>query len=1378
MKKVLGLDLGTTSVGWAFVNQAENENEESSIIKAGVRVNPLSTDEKDAFEKGKAVTTNSDRRLKRSMRRNTQRYKQRRDNLIKIFKEQGWINDETILAENGNFSTFETYKLRSMAATEEVSLEALSRILLMINKKRGYKSSRKDSGGEDGHLLDSMQITKELNERKLTPGQYCLELIKQGKKGLPEFYKSDLQNEFNQIWDFQSKFYPEYLTEEFKEQINRGHNKALSKIFYAKYKITTADNKEKDKKLQEYIWRAQALEKELSIEESAYVLCEISKAIASSSGYLGDISDRSKSLYFNKQTIGQYLYEGLQKDSNFSVKNKIFYRQDYIEEFERIWSKQAEFHKELTEELKRKIQNEVIFYQRKLKSQKGIISFCEFEKREIEIEEDGKSKIKTIGCRTAPVSSPVFQDFRMWQKLNNLRIKSHINGKSVNISLEDKALIAEQLRLKDKMSASDILKLLFNEDAKYYDLNFKVLEGNQTLAAFYSKFKEICSATGHEAIEKTGHGLFGENISIKDSINDIFRNLGFSTDILDFDSCLAKEKFEQQPLFKLWHLLYSYEGDKSKTGDESLIKKIGEICKMSEEYARIISEIGFKQDYGSLSHKAMRKILPYMMNGYEYSEACEKAGYRHSAKSLTKEEIKKKQLKNRLELLPLNSLRNPVVEKILNQVINVVNTVSEEYGKPDEIHIELARELKSSQEERKDATESIAKNNKKNQEIEEKLKESPFNFSYVSKNDIVRYKLYEELKANGYKTFYSNQYIPAEKLFSKEIDIEHIIPQAVLFNDSFSNKTLEYRSVNLEKGKDTALDYIKKKYGEDEVREYSCRVNEALKQECIGKAKRDNLLRDSKNIPEDFINRDLKETQYITKKAKEILEDFVKNVVVTTGSITGKLREDWGLVDVMKELNLPKYDKLGLVYKVTDSNGREIRKINDWSKRNDHRHHAMDAITIAFTKHSHIQYLNNLNAKSDPSSSIYAIANKETYPSGNKRLIRPPMALDDLRHEVKIHLESILVSCKAKNKVMTRNTNVIKHSGGLYKQACLTPRGALHKESVYGLRKRYEVFDATVGAKMKKDVIEQVASIEERRALMARLEEYGGDTKKAFTGANSCAKNPIWIDKEHSRKINEKVKCVRFKEYFIIRKDISPDLNLDKVVDGRIRAILYKRLEEFDNDKKKAFTDLDKTPIWFNKDKGIQLKRVSIAENANLHPMRIKKDKTGQILLKNGKPILNDFVDPQNNHHVAIFKDKEGNLQEHIVKFLEVIDRKASGLPIIDKDYNKDEGWEFLFSMKINEMFVFPNEESGFDPNTIDLEDPRNMAEISPNLFRVQKLSSKYYCFRHHLDTTTEDDKALQNITWKRIQSEKALSGIVKVRVNHIGKIVSVGEYD
>ena len=109
MKKILGLDLGTTSIGWALVNEAENNHEQSSIIKLGVRVNPLSVDkELSNFEKGKGITTNADRTAKRSARRNLQRFKLRREQLVKILKENGFINTNTILCEDGNHSTFKT----------------------------------------------------------------------------------------------------------------------------------------------------------------------------------------------------------------------------------------------------------------------------------------------------------------------------------------------------------------------------------------------------------------------------------------------------------------------------------------------------------------------------------------------------------------------------------------------------------------------------------------------------------------------------------------------------------------------------------------------------------------------------------------------------------------------------------------------------------------------------------------------------------------------------------------------------------------------------------------------------------------------------------------------------------------------------------------------------------------------------------------------------------------------------------------------------------------------------------------------------------------------------------------------------------------------
>src|SRR5574344_1282835 len=155
MKKILGLDLGVGSIGWALVNEAENNEEKSSIIKLGVRVNPLTVDEQTNFEAGKSITTNADRTLKRSMRRNLQRFKLRRENLIKVLREYHIIKDDSVLNETGNRTTFQTYRLRSKAATEEISLEELARVLLMINKKRGYKSSRKvnNDSQEGGQLI-------------------------------------------------------------------------------------------------------------------------------------------------------------------------------------------------------------------------------------------------------------------------------------------------------------------------------------------------------------------------------------------------------------------------------------------------------------------------------------------------------------------------------------------------------------------------------------------------------------------------------------------------------------------------------------------------------------------------------------------------------------------------------------------------------------------------------------------------------------------------------------------------------------------------------------------------------------------------------------------------------------------------------------------------------------------------------------------------------------------------------------------------------------------------------------------------------------------------------------------------------------------------
>ena len=1373
MKKVLGLDLGTTSIGWALVEQSESDEEKSSIIRAGVRVNPLSTDEIGNFEKGKAITTNAVRTLGRSARRNLQRYKQRRDNLIAIFKENGWIESDTILSEDGNFTTYETYSLRAKAAVEEISLKELARVFLMINKKRGYKSSRKAVGNDEGHLIDGMAVSKLIYESGQTPGQYCLQLLKAGKKKLPEFYKSDLISELDKIWSYQMTFYPELLSSDFRDQIANKSKTNVTKIFLGRFGIFTADNKGKDKRIQGYQWRNDALNQKLPEDVLAYVIADVCGEIFNSSGYLGAIGDRSKELYFRNKTVGQYIYERLLSDKNYSTKNEVFYRQDYLNEFNQIWAVQAAHHPELTDDLKQEIRDLTIFYQRNLKSQKGLISFCEFEHKDVEVVIDGKKKIKTRGYRVAPRSSIAFQEFKIWQILNNVAVSGPGISGIRSLEIEEMELLAKELAYKSKMSSNDALKLLFGT-SKSYGMNYKSLEGNNTLYVIFKKYLEIVDASGHGEydIDKMNAD------QIRNVVGDVFGAIGINMTILEFDSSLSKQEYEQQPLFKLWHLLYSYEGDKSNTGDESLIEKIGLLCNTDPEYSRILASISFLDDYSSLSHKAISKILPYLKGGNTYDVACAYAGYRHSKSSLSKEEIENKMLLERLENIPKNSLRNPVVEKILNQLVNVVNSITDEYGKPDEIHIELSRELKQNAKQREKASQDIAANNRENERITEILN-NEFGIQYVRKTDIVRYKLYEELKPRGFKTLYSNTYVPREILFSKDIDIEHIIPQALLFDDSFANKTIEFKDVNIEKGKLTARDYVVGKYGNEGYEDYKLRVEDLFKSGSISNAKRNKLLMRQSDIPEDFVNRDLTCSQYIAKAAKEMLESYVRTVVPTSGSITARLREDWQLVDVMKEINMPKYEKAGKTFVTEDAFGHRTQRIQGWTKRNDHRHHAMDAITIAFTKPAHIQYLNNLAARSDKSSSIFGIQQKETIKTAaGDRIFVPPMPVDVLRAECKAQLESVLVSIKAKNKVATRNVNVTKCKGGTKRTTVLTPRGQLHMEQVYGQRKRYETVFVPVNAKMTADIIATVSSKIERESLANRLAQYGGDSKKAFTGKNALDKNPIYLDAAHTKLLGPKVKCTLLKTVYSIRKNIDSSLSVDKVMDKKVKEILKARIEEYGGNQAKAFANLEDEPIWLNKEKGIKLKRVTIEEHFDLCAIHDKYDKNGTPILDDrGNTIPNDFVNLRNNHHIAIYKDAEGNLKESVVSFFEALNRINAGIPIVDRGYKKSEGWEFLFSMKINEMFVFPNPELDFFPDQIDLTDERNYPLVSPNLFRVQKLTSGDYYFRHHLETTLNDDRALHGITWKRL-SLKGISGIVKVRVNHLGQIVTVGEYD
>ncbi len=176
-------------------------------------------------------------------------------------------------------------------------------------------------------------------------------------------------------------------------------------------------------------------------------------------------------------------------------------------------------------------------------------------------------------------------------------------------------------------------------------------------------------------------------------------------------------QLEKQPLYQLWHTVYAINDAVECS------KALQSRFNLPKELAGGLTTIDFsKHSFGNKSAKAMRKVLPYLMEGFVYSDACSFAGYNHS-NSLTTEDRLNRVVKDSIEILKKNSLRQPIVEKIMNQLINVVNSIIKQhgsFGKHDEIRIELARELKQSQEERNETFASLNKRERENEIIRKK----------------------------------------------------------------------------------------------------------------------------------------------------------------------------------------------------------------------------------------------------------------------------------------------------------------------------------------------------------------------------------------------------------------------------------------------------------------------------------------------------------------------------------------------------------------------------------------------------------------------------------------------------------------------------------
>jgi len=927
MARILGLDLGTNSIGWALIDDKQNK-----ILGVGSRIFPMGVE--NLGDGDGEISKNASRTGARGVRRQFFRRRLRKKILLKALSEYGmcpliqsdfedWKKTKAFPSEKlVAWFALNPYELRHKGLHEKLSLEEIGRLFYHLIQRRGFLSNSRKGGSDDGAIF------------KGNP--------KEGKIGID----------------------------------------------------ATLDSLE-------------------------------------------------------GKTLGSYLYSIYPKENEpfqnglERIRNRYTTRKMYVDEFEVLWHAQSKYHASLTAELKalfggRKLdgykEDGILFHQRPLRSQKHLVGNCSFE----------PSKTK------CPISAIPVELFRIYQWVNTVEY----NGKKLAKTEKDKMI--EVLLTSEK-----------------------------------DEFKKLRKAIGKESAEFKFNYKDDDKIVGTHTISNLSNKKYFGKRWFDFTD---KEQED------IWHVLYFF--DSKSNLKEYALKN----WNFTEEQAEAIAKFNVKDGYASLSRKAIGNILPFLQQGFVYDIAVAlggiknalgtewetlsedkksfiidnvpdivrakiSGGYIDTIKDLLRKEFgftdaTLKKLYHHstnidattlLDRLPvgkeadkeLQSLKNPIVVTALFELRKLVTALIDEYGSIDEIKVEMARDLKLSKMQRNKIRREQKRLEKENDRVKDRLKEEG---QRITHDNILLYKLWEECK----KTCpYTGQPIPLHKLFTGEIQIEHIHPWSRSLNDSFSNKTLCYADENRRKGDKTPFEF----YGGDEGN-WSAIKERALK-----------LFSDTKEYPnsyqkfkrfvqikfdEDFSTRQLNDTRYISKEAKEYLSQICPKVIVSPGQATSNLRQKWGMNNILNDENE--------------------------KTRDDHRHHAVDALVMACTKVSYVQELSKWNRY-----------------NRNSELKEFPLPWEGFRRETELAVEKILVSHKRTSKDITVRTHTFEKNGVKRKNVGVAARGQLHKETVFGKR----TFNGEEAFHVRKPIdslttekqLEKVVDSTIKNLILKRVQELGGFVK-------------------------------------------------------------------------------------------------------------------------------------------------------------------------------------------------------------------------------------------------------------------------------------------
>ncbi|WP_299780478.1 type II CRISPR RNA-guided endonuclease Cas9 [uncultured Formosa sp.] len=1497
MKKILGLDLGTNSIGWSLI-QHDLKKSYGEIIGIGSRIIPMSQDVLGKFDSGVSISQTAERTKYRSVRKLIQRNVLRRERLHRTLHQLGFLPkhyDDAIDFEN---------KLGQFRDNTEVKLN------YCINQNNIHEFLFKDSFNE--MILEFKKENPELfylkNNGEETKIPYDWTLYYLRKKALShKISKEELSwliLNFNQKrgyyqlrgeddgTDDKTK-HKEYKVLKVKEIINSGE-KVKGKILYNVifendwlYDRQIVDIKEWEHKVKEFIITTTLDENGNPKTDNEGVVKRSFKKVDSEKDWIAIKSKTEQDIEASNKTVGEFIYETLLKNPTQKIRGslvKTIERKFYREEFEKIINKQIKFHPEINintvvgkenytkcvlelyprneahanniinNDFNYLFTKDIIFYQRPLKSKKSEIDNCQYEFKTF-LKTDkitGKTFLEKQPLKAIPKSNPLFQEFRLWQFIHNLKIyvkeisidnKPQLDVDITNTlftSEKDWASLFKYLNTKKEIEQKHVIeylvshKLILKTEKTNYRWNYvedKKYPGNETHVNFVNRLKKVENLNVDEFLTpviefKLWHIIY--SVTDKNEYETALKNFAFRQNI---DKDTFVDNFKKYPPFKSDYGAYSAKAIKKilplmRLGEfwneNDITEPIKE--KIADLKARLSTinydENVFKKDEHNLLNTIVDDMLPKQflksfvhlkdknhLAGLNTYQACYLVYERHSESS----DVSQWKTPNDIDIFLNNfkqhSLRNPIVEQVVTETLRTVRDIWKYHGNSDsnyfnEIHIELGREMKNPADKRKQMSDRINENENTNQRIKGILQElmndgvkdikpyspsqqeilkiyedgvsqnpdvsyaniSEDDISKIKKNsnptpnEINKYKLWLE---QGYVSPYTGNIIPLNKLFTTAYQIEHIIPQSRYFDNSLSNKVICESDINDDKSNKTAYEYIKEKGGSI-INGFKLLELDTYEKQCQNYFKKNrtklkNLL--SEDIPEGFINRQLNDSRYISKLIKGLLSNIVredneqeatsKNIVPVTGSITSKLKQDWGLNDKWNEIIAPRFKRLNEMTNSSDF-GFFDKKINAFriqvpdtisrgfnKKRIDHRHHALDALVIACCTKEHINYLTSLNT------------NRKNYGLRDRLLIinenghhtkHFKMPWDNFPIDCKNAIENTIVSFKQNLRVINKTTNKYQSykdengnlrlgkNGKPKKELTRQTKGdnwavrkPMHKETVSGEVKIKRIRKGLVNLTSCLNDWHLIVDKEIKNQIKKIISTYDFDLKLI---KKHLKDNPIIINNNPISKVlvyeytkNATATRVALSEKFTRKQ-------LDSITDGGIQQILNNHLLFFIDENGK-----EKYDLAFNCD-GLEKLNKNIIQLNNgkkhqpIYKVRIYEEGSKFNISENKEsPKSKKKVEAAKgtNLFFAIYwnEEKQKRIYE-TVPFNVVLEhqKQVAHLPKNERtpvpiDTTKG---RFLFSLSPNDLVYIPTE-----------EEVENMSIINYEKLTMQKLTNNIY---------------------------------------------------